>query len=459
MVARGGAGAFLDPGLGKTSISLAVIKQLRAKGLIQRTLIVAPMRVCHMVWPYEAKKWSNFKDMTCAILHGSKKAEAARQDVDFFLINPEGLAWLFSDKNKALVKAMKIDCLIVDESSKFKRTKTQRFKIIRKILPMFKRRYILTGSPTPNGLLDLFGQMYIVDMGEALGEYITWYRREYFYDIKMGAYSKYEIKPGSADRIEERIKNKVIRMDAKDYLELPHINYNKVTVELPGDARKAYEEMEKEMFSIFSDEKIISAVSAAAASIKCRQIANGGIYLDPEFDEDSMRIVKSNEWREVHAEKTEAVLDIVEELQGKPCLISYEFAHDKERLLKALGKNTPVLGGGASVKTSIEIEKAWNNGSIPVLLGHPQAMGHGLNLQGSGNTIIFHSLTWNYELYDQFIKRIARQGSKHKSIMVHHIIAEGTIDEVMLSVLYGKKQVQTDFMNALRKYALIKQRK
>ena len=455
LLGHGGAGLFLDPGLGKTSIGLAGLKVLKKEGMLRAALIVAPLRVCFSVWPKEIKKWADFNGLTYVILHGKNKEELLEEKADIYLINPEGLQWLMDEEHLKRFKKLNVCTLIVDESSKFKKTSTQRFKILKPYLPKFKRRWIFTGSPAPNGLMDLFGQVYILDLGRALSPYITHYRKNFFTPSGFGGY-EWKIIPGAEERINKLIKPLVLRLDAKDYLELPQIVTNNIVVQLPPIARKIYDAMEKEMIATLEGGKSSMAVSAASASMKCRQIASGGVYHDTFEDDDPMPSKKL--WTHVHDAKTEAIEDLIGEMQGRPILIGYEFKHDLDRLQKLLGKNVPYIGGGVSTKRSTEIEELWNADKLPVLLGQPQSMGHGLNLQGSEcNTVAWYSPTWNYELYDQFIKRVARQGSKHKRIFVHHIIAENTTDEAVIYSIKGKHKTQKDFLDALRTYVRAKE--
>ena len=429
------AGLFLDPGLGKTSITLAALKILKQKKMFNRALIIAPLRVCYSVWPEEVKKWNDFKHLEVQILHGKDKEKNLGKAADIYLINPEGLNWLFDQKE---FKKNKFDVLIIDESSKFKATGTQRFKKLRPILPRFNRRYILTGTPAPNGLLDLFGQIYILDLGAALGAYISHYRTQYFFDAGHG-YPDWRILPGAEEQIQEAIRPLTLRLDAEDYLELPELIVNPVFIELEGKAWEAYKEMEDELILAIEKGDIV-AVNAAVASGKCAQIANGGIY-----DEDK-------KVHHIHDLKAEAVRDIIAELNGTPALVGYEYGHDLDRLKKALGKNTPHIGGGVSTKRSTEIANAWNNYEIPVLLGQPASMAHGLNLQNAGNHVIWHSLPWNFEHYDQFNRRVRRQGSTHDKVFVHHIVAKNTIDELKLHALNRKFRTQKDLFDALRNF-------
>lgn len=437
VIQQGAAALFLDPGLGKTSIFLAAVKILKKEKLINKVLIIAPLRVCYLVWPKEVVKWHDFKDLKVQILHGKDKEKNLYKEADIYLINPEGLTWLVTHN----LKKLGFDMLGIDESSKFKAANTKRFKQLKLLLPIFRRRVIMTGTPSPNGMMDLFSQIFILDGGAALGRFITHYRNNYFYPTGFGGY-EWKLQNGAEQKIQNAIKPLVLRMEAKDYLELPELIENNIYVELPAEARHAYKEMEDELFVDLAKGDIVAA-NAAAASMKCRQIANGGVY-----DED--RGV-----HQLHMEKAEAVKDLIEELQGTPALVAYDFEHDLGRLQKVLGKNVPYIGGGVSPKRSQEIEKAWNAGEIPVLLGHPASVAHGLNLQNAGNHVIWHSLTWNFENYDQFNKRILRQGSKHKKVFVHHIIAEKTVDVAILTALKFKDNTQKSLLAGLKEYMKI----
>lgn len=342
-----------------------------------------------------------------------------------------------------------VDTLIIDESSKFKNAQTQRYKTLKPYLKTFARRWILTGSPAPNGLLDLFGQIYLLDLGASLSPYITQYRRMFFDPSGYGGY-EWKIKPDGAERINQAIKPLVLRLEASDYLELPELIYNDIYIDLPPDAMKQYKMMEIRMLTKLESGEIISAANAGVATMKCRQIANGGLYKELDIERP---MVKDDRWAHLHMAKAEAVADLVEEMAGQPALIAYEFEQDLDRLFKVLGKDTPHIGGGVSARRGAEIERNWNSGSIRTLLGHPASMAHGLNLQGAGGAVIWASLTWNFEYYDQFIKRVHRQGNTHKRVFVHHIIARNTIDEVMLRTLRGKGKTQHNFLTALKEYA------
>ena len=452
---------FLDPGLGKTSITLAAIKLLKQKKLLDKVLLIAPLRVCYSVWPKEVSKWTDFGGLKVAVLHGSRKDEALKSDADVYIINPEGLDWLLQAKKTKTAqgktkvevdlrrfKNLGFDTLVVDELSKFKHTNTNRFKGLKLVLNTFRRRWGLTGSPASNCLLDLFGQCFILDQGHTLGPYISHYRTKYFVPSHDGF--SWDIREGAEDEIYERISPLALRMAADDYLDMPALIENNIRIDLPADVMTMYNQLEEDLIAKL-DSKVIVASTAAAASMKCRQVANGGIYLDQDV-QALIKLPKSKrEWVNLHTEKVDALADLLDELQGSPLLVAYDFEHDLDRLREKLGQDVPYIGGGVSAKRSSELEHLWNTGKLPVLLGHPQAMAHGLNLQEVGNHVCWHSLTWDYELYDQFIRRVLRQGNKSKKVFVHHIMARGTVDEVVLSSVKSKRKGQNALFDALKK--------
>lgn len=445
---NGAAGLFLDPGLGKSSIMLAAFKELQRQNIVRRLLVIAPLRPAWSVWPDEATKWTDFTDLSVAVLHGPKK-DAIMQRVnsgavepDICVINPEGLPWL---ARVASAKKFPFDMLVVDESTRFKHANTQRFKTLKALLPKFRRRYILTGSPAPNGLLDLFGQIFILDGGAALGRYISHFRMHFFDAVGFGGYT-YVPRAGAEESIYKLLKPLVLRMSARDYLDLPPYIPNTVRIDLPEKAQKVYDQMEDMLVAAVGDD-VVTAANIGAATGKCRQIANGGVYTSgPE--------AKKKAWADVHEAKLDAVEEILEELGGKPALVAYEFDHDLARLKKRFGENTPHIGGGVPQARFKEIEKDWNLGRIPVLLAQPQSVAHGLNLQGTGAAVIWHSLTWDLENYEQLIRRVWRQGQKER-VVVHHIVATGTIDEVIMKTAAagGKKdRTQQALLEALKSH-------
>lgn len=427
-------GLLMDPGLGKTSCTLAAFDLLKEAGIVSNMLVICPLRPMYETWPTEVEKWNDFKNLTYTFLHGPNKANNVHSKADIYLINPEGLKWLNNYK-------WKFDMLVVDESTKFKNNKSKRFQMLKKRLQQFKRRYILTGTPAPNGLIDLWSQIYMLDGGAALGKYITHYRRSYFYPLIQNGHIVYKwgLSADSEKLITEKIKPITIRLDQKDYLKLPDLIIKDYYVDLPSKAKKIYKEMEKEFIVELKKTKIVTATNAAAMTIKIRQIANGGLYTSIKKD-----------WENIHYEKAKVAAEIVDELAGKRVLISYDFKHDRERIMEELKEFEPrYIGGGVSAISAKKRLKDWKNGSYPVLLGHPASISHGLNLQ-SGNHIILHSLTWNLEDNDQFIQRLWRQGQK-KTVFVYRIIARNTIDEMIIDALAGKARTQNSLLDKLRK--------
>lgn len=461
---------FLDPGLGKSSITLAAIKILMKKKVLRKTLVIAPLRVCHSVWPAEVEKWEDFGELRVEVLHGPKKDEALARDADIYVINPEGLEWLLQVKKTKVTSArtgkttthftvdlrrfkkLGFDLLVIDELTKFKHQGSGRFKMLKMVHKLFGRRWGLTGSPASNGLLDLFGQCYILDEGRTLGKFITKYRMDYFTPVDDNKFV-WVPKPGAEQQIYERVAPLALRMAAEDYLEMPQLIINTIKMELPPDARVVYDQMWEDLITKIGDGTIM-AQNAVVAMGKCRQIANGGIYLDPEVTAMGFKILRGKrEWADLHEEKVDAIEDLVEELQGNPLLVAYDFGHELARLQKRFGKDVPYIGGGVTPKRSAELEKLWNQGRLPLLLGHPQSIGHGLNLQEQGHHVAFHALTHDYELYDQFIRRVLRQGNKSKKVFVHHLVMKDTIDEMIVAALKSKEKGQQAFFGALKALA------
>lgn len=455
------AALWLDPGLGKTSIVLGAFKVLMREKQARKMLVIAPLRPCHLVWPQEQQHWKEFNSLKLTVLHGPEKDARIYSDSDIYVINPEGLEWLLDKPKDCKYTRLQIildgdngAVLCVDEVTKFKHTNTRRFKNLKPHLGMFGRRWTLTGTCAPNGYLDLFGQIYIADQGAALGRYISHYRATYFDSGGYGNYT-HTLREGSDKLIQRKLKPLVLRMDAEDYIELPKLFVNKVMVELPSAARKVYDELEEEMYSQLEGGEIVTALGAAAASMKCRQVANGGLYLNENVDEVLICVSKKREWAELHTVKIDAVQEIIEGVQGKPVFITYDFHHDLARLRAALGKDVPVIGGkgssAAGIKYDKMLEAAWNDNQLEILLGHPGSIGHGLNLQKSNCAdMIIHSDTWDQELYDQVIRRIRRQGNAVGFLRLHHIIAADTVDEALYASHGRKGGLQKTLMDALK---------
>ena len=436
LVENGSGQLWLDPGLGKTSITLEAFKILKAAGVVKKALILAPLRPAYAVWPEEIRKWDNFNSLSITVLHGPNKDKSLHDKSDIHVINFEGLQWLSKSLNG---KPFHYDILIVDEISYLKNTRTERFKSLNPFLDKFKRRFGLTGSPAPNSLMDIFGPQLVIDRGATFGKYITHFRTAYFYQSGYGGYT-WALKTGADDTIHEKLSDKVLRMKAEDYLDMPELLLNRVYVELPKAARAVYKQLEDKLLIEF-DKDQVTATNAAVAVGKCQQIANGAIYMDGG----------ERETKNIHDEKLNAVEELVEGLNGKPCIIGYHFRHDLTRLQK-LFPNAPHIGSGVSGKQMQTIIDDWNEGKHSVLLAHPQSAGHGLNLQGAGHAVIWFSNTWSLETYEQFIRRLWRQGQRN-NIIVHQIIAKDTIDEAIVSAINDKDKTQQALMNAVRDYA------
>jgi SNF2 family DNA or RNA helicase len=439
-------GLLLDPGLGKTSCVYAATKLLKRAKLLIGTLVIAPKRVVREVWPLERDKWEDFADVSIGILHGDRKDTVLHEKHDFYIMTPEGLEWLLKSKlgrpTPWSILRKKVDTLVVDESSAFK-NRTQRFTRIRGMLPRFRRRWILTGSLAPNGYLDVFRQVYIADMGRLLGYALTRYKQEYFVQGGYGGYDWYVSDRGRKE-IPLKLRKSFLRLDADDYLKLPQLINITIPVTLPPEARKVYDRMEHAYFSVL-DSGSVTAVNAGAALIKCRQVAAGGVYMDDDFDERKVA--------HLHDVKTDALLNLIEELNGQPLLIFYSFQHDVTRMKAALGEALPVLGGGTSDKQARVLLQAWNAGRYPWMAAHPKTAGHGLNMQeGDCAHVAWYSLDYNYELYDQAIRRVRRQGNKAKQVMNYHIIAEDTIDGIIVNTLINKGKTQAELLGAIKAY-------
>jgi SNF2 family DNA or RNA helicase len=403
--------------------------------MADKMLVIVPLKPMYGTWPTEIDKYDEFKHLTWCFLHGPNKDERLESaDADIYLINPEGIPWLTSRMDPSKLA----DVLCVDESTKFKNPSSKRFKILKKMLPSFSRRYILTGTPTSQGLEDLFGQIYILDGGAALGSYITHYRRKYFYQTGYGGYT-YEPRDGAADEIAAAIGGFTLRLKAEDYLELPELVYNEVAVDLPAEVRLMYQELEREFLAVIADEEI-TAPTAAAVSTKLRQLVNGGVY------NDERDVV------EVHKAKITALTELHEELGKAPMLVMYQFKHDIARIREELG-DVPYIGSGVSNKLAEQLCRQFNDGTLPLLLAHPASVGHGLNLQGHSNHIAFFGLPWDYELREQAIRRVYRQGNPNTHVFIHDIVARKTIDQAVARALNRKETNQEGFLRALKSYS------
>lgn len=429
-------GLFLDMGLGKTVTTLTAIRELKFNRFqVRKVLVIAPKKVAEGTWTKEAAKWDHTKILRVSPVLGSqaKRIRALNTPADIYIINRENVVWLVDYYRNA----WPFDMVVVDESSSFKSHSAKRFKALASIGSHIDRMVELTGTPSPNGLEDLWSQVFLLDGGERLGRRFTHFREQYFQPNKRGAdgmvYS-YEAKPGTEQTILEQISDICISMKAEDYLQLPDITYHEIPVTLDPKANKAYKELERTLvLSLPENEGDISVTSAAALSNKLLQLANGALY-------DEERGV-----HEIHTCKIEAFLELIESLQGKPALVFYNYQHDRTRILNALsGTRLRVR----ELKTPQD-EDDWNARKIDVLLTHPASSAYGLNLQQGGNHVIWFGLTWNYELYTQANKRLHRQGQTEK-VIIHHLVCEGTRDEDVMQALQRKDDVQSWVMESLK---------
>lgn len=419
---------FLDCGLGKTVITLTAVNDLMFDAFeISRVLVVAPLRVARDTWPSEIRKWDHLKNLTYSVAVGDEKERmaATMAKTDICIINRENVGWLA----ETFGSGIRFDMIVIDELSSFKDHKTKRFKSLLKLRPYAKRIVGLTGTPSSNGLMDLWAEFRVLDNGERLGRYITRYRNSYFVPDKRSADRIFSYKPaeGAEEMIYDRISDITISMRSSDYLKLPECVINEVPVYMSGEERKVYDTFRAEMTSNIKG-KDIDAANAAVLSNKLLQLANGAVY-----DEDKNVVV-------IHDRKLDALDTLIEEANGKPVLVAYWFQHDADRIRRRFDVR--------EIKSSRDIED-WNAGKIPVALIHPASAGHGLNLQQGGSTMILFSMFWSLELYQQTLKRIHRQGQKH-TVVIHHIIAEGTIDEDVMKALQRKERSQNALIEAVK---------
>ncbi len=428
-------GLFLDMGLGKTVTTLTAIRELKYNRFqVRRVLVIAPKKVAEGTWSREKDKWDHTRLLRVSPVLGSqsKRERALNTPADIYVINRENVTWLVDYYRNE----WPFDMVVVDESSSFKSHASKRFKSLASVSGKIDRLVELTGTPSPNGLDDLWAQVFLLDGGERLGKRYTQFRERYFQPDKRGAdgmvYS-YQAKPGTEESILERISDICVSMKAEDYLELPDLSYHQIPVELDSKSARAYRELERKMVLELPEEGEISVASAAALSNKLLQLANGALY-----DED-------RNVHEVHSCKMEAFLELVESLQGKPALVFYNYQHDRDRILAALS------GKGLRVRElrTPEDEDDWNSGRIDILLAHPASSAYGLNLQQGGNHVVWFGLTWNYELYTQANKRLHRQGQKQK-VIIHHLVCAGTRDEDVMAALERKDDVQNWVMESLK---------
>ena len=420
---------LLDMGLGKSVITLSAVYDLCLDRFeIGKTLIVAPLRVARDTWPAEIMKWDHLHGLTYSVAVGTEaeRKAALRQRVSLHIINRENVQWLVEESGLPF----DYDMVVIDELSSFKSHKAKRFRSLMRVRPSVKRIVGLTGTPSSNGLMDLWAEFRLLDMGKRLGRFITHYRDEFFTPDKRSQQQvfSYKPKPGVEEEIYQRISDITISMRSTDYLDMPECVMNEVTVTISPIERKVYEQLKRDLVIALKGEEI-DAVNAAALSGKLCQMANGAVYGD------------GKETIGFHDRKLDALEDLIEAANGKPLLVAYWYKHDLERIQKRFSVR--------EIKTSRDIAD-WNAGKIAVAAIHPASAGHGLNLQSGGSTLVWFGLTWSLELYQQTNARLWRQGQTADTVVIHHIIARDTIDEQIMAALGRKDKTQSALIDAVR---------
>lgn len=420
---------LLDMGLGKTVSTLTAVDELKNDYFdVEKVLVIAPKRVAEDTWSREVAKWEHLRHLKISKVLGTEqqRRKALQKQADIYVINRENVEWLVSYYENG--KTWPFDMIVIDELSSFKNPSSKRFKALRKVRTRTKRVVGLTGTPAPNSLIDLWSQIYLIDMGERLEKTFTKYKSKYF---KQDPYRVYhiELQEGAEQQIYSKIDDVCLSMKAKDYLkDLPAAVMNVVELELSPKERELYDQLEKDSLLQFADGDIV-ATTAAVLSNKLLQLSSGAAY----NDKDGVQII--------HSVKLDALEEIVEGSQGKPILVFYNYKHDVERIKKKFKQ-------ARELDDSNTIEK-WNNGEIEILLAHPASAGHGLNMQDGGHTIVWYGLNWSLELYMQANARLHRQGQK-ETVVVHHLVLKDSIDERVMSVLQGKEQQQEALMEAVK---------
>jgi len=429
IIANPACGLFLEMGLGKSVITLTAIDRLVYELMeVARVLVIAPLRVAQTVWTGEAEKWDHLRHLRVSRVLGTERQrkEALRAKADVYVVNRENVVWLCGYYGAAFP----FDMVVIDELSSFKSSKAQRFKTLRMSRPYASRVVGLTGTPAPNSLIDLWPQLYLLDQGARLEKTAGAYRARYFSPGRTNGQIvfDYRLRGGSEQAIYARISDICISMSAEDYLDVPERIDNVVEVALDAKARASYDELVRRLV-LSLPEGDIDAVNAAALSTKLLQLSNGAVY------GDDARVVK------IHDEKLAALSEIVEAAQGRPVLVFHWFKHDAARIKAAFPAARELKGAG-------DID-AWNRGEVPLLLAHPASAGHGLNLQEGGSLIVWFGLTWSLELYQQANARLHRQGQR-ETVVVHHLVCKGTIDEDVMAALSRKEAGQAALMDAVR---------
>ena len=424
---RTAAALWLGMGLGKTVVTATAVRQLLDQCMVERVLVVAPKRVAAHAWPGELAKWVRFGGLTWTVIEGDarERARRIREPTDVHLIGRELLPWLVEDWEAS--GGWPYDMVVIDEASGFKDPDTRRFKALKRVRPQVERLVELTGTPAPNSLLELWPQVYLLDRGARLGRAFSAFREVWFESDYMGW--RWTPRPGAEAEIQRRVEDLALTLKAEDWLALPERVDRVLPVPLPAEARARYRRLERELVLELGEARI-SAVNAGVLAGKLLQAANGALYAE------------DGEWHRLHDAKLDALEDLLEAAAGEPVLVAYAYRSDRERLLARFPQAVELRAAGAI--------DAWNRGEVPVLLAHPASGGHGLNLQAGGRHVVWWGLTWSLELYQQLTARLHRQGQT-RPVLVHHLVAEGTLDETVMAALAGKAATQDGLLEAVKR--------
>ena len=425
------AALFLPPGLGKSSIALAALLELKRMGYPCRTLLLAPLMVCRTTWMTEPKKWDQFQGLRVGFAHGpNKKAVFHDKSFDIVVMNYDGIEWAVPE----MKAGHKFDVLLCDEITRLKNTNSKRYKLIKPVLPSFKFRWGLTGTPAANGMMDLFGQVYVLDLGKRLGRYITHFRLNYFHQLPHDQF-RYYITPQRAQALTEKLEDLAMYVSPEEWLELPDFIQIPYNVDLGVDARKQYDFLEDE-FILKLEQGIVTAANAGVLTSKLRQFTGGALYH------------AEGQWTEVDKAKLDRLDELIEEMAGEPLMVAYQFDHEMQRIT-ARHKDALVLKGGMTASQVTRVVDLWNSGTAPLLLVQPATAALGLNLQFGGSAVCWFTMTYNLEEYIQLNKRLHRQGQT-KAVRCYLLAARKTIDQRVAKVLMAKDVVQQDLFEALK---------
>ncbi len=420
-------GLFLDMGLGKSVISLTYLYHLKYDYCERfKALVIAPKRVAENTWPDELVKWDHLKDFKMSLIIGSKanRIKALKEDADIYVVSRDNVKWLVEE----LKSKWFFDILIIDELSSFKNYSSQRFKALKKVTPFIKRVIGLTGTPAPNGYLDLWSQVYLLDRGERLGPTITKYRNTFFNTYFRGNYNEYDLRPGAKAEIDKRLSTLCVSMKSRDYIDLKEPTRINRYVNLEAKEEKLYKDLKRD-YILSLDDETVTALNAAAVVNKLLQLSNGAVYND------------DGDYQVIHSKKLDMLEELIEEAGENNVLVFYNFKSDKARILERF-KEAKVLETDKDIRD-------WNDGKIKVLIAHPASTGHGLNIQKGGHIIAWFGLNWSLELYQQANARLQRQGQT-EPVLIYHILCKDTVDEKVLDVIQGKNMRQEELLNELK---------